>query len=144
MKKVNTAKLLEFADWLEKNIKPEQFEFSEVVNTWDENSCGTVCCAVGWLPAFDERVKWRNKSDNVIMIQEITDTSLNVLTGYGEVAAAVFDMDTMDANSLFAPSEQYKIEGWEENDFPECGTYCQPKDVSEAIRNYVTIVEGRK
>jgi hypothetical protein len=41
-----------------RTLPPERFNFRRLVLRCDTNGCGTVCCAVGWLPAVDKR-NWK-------------------------------------------------------------------------------------
>lgn len=51
-----------------KKLPKKKFRFVNVVSEFeevDENICGTVCCAVGWLPSFDpDKFKWHAKVYN--------------------------------------------------------------------------------
>lgn len=143
--------LLLFAEWLKSNIASNMFDFNHVAREWDDvNECGTVCCAVGWLPKFqymiplDERddeliVEWC-KSDHLygswISLTEERDPN-RTHSCYYEVAGYFFGMSLFDAKYLFSPNRQDYIKGW--CDFPVCGNHATPTQVAEAIRHYVEI-----
>lgn len=135
--------LLSFADWLEHNIQDESFDFRNVVSTFDDvNICGTICCAVGWLPKFDSDVaktglvKWSSGSRNLIYSHEGT-----VCSHFAEIAECYFGILFDEAYYLFSPDEQDRIIDW--GDYPVCGDDATPSQVADAIRHYVEVVELR-
>lgn len=53
--KQRLRQLIEFI----RELPDDKFDFSTLVSKLDENECGTVCCAAGWLPAaFPEDWKY--------------------------------------------------------------------------------------
>lgn len=62
------AKLNKWADFLE-TLEPEQFEMDSWVTEFDPSkTCGTVCCAGGWLPAIFPETKafWKNQNPAIL------------------------------------------------------------------------------
>ena len=56
---IYAERLLKIADFLEE-LPPEKFNFRDYVSE-SKNDCGTVCCAIGWLPKiFPEDFYWIN------------------------------------------------------------------------------------
>lgn len=59
--KIQEDRVKRFIKFLKK-LPKKKFDFISVVTEFDEvdgNICGTVCCAVGWLPSFDsDKFKW--------------------------------------------------------------------------------------
>lgn len=108
---MKTKLLLQFADWLEQNIKPEQFKFSRVVSEWDEeHQCGTVCCAMGWLPLFNasldqskSSVMWDHSLSNCPLVFN------GELISYDRLANKYFKIPLNEAVMLFTPVEEHYI-----------------------------------
>jgi hypothetical protein len=94
--------LLEYADWLESNVNDENFDFCVVR---DESPCGTVGCAIGWVPAFDTSVSI--EEDGIF-----NDAAL-LYSGkyydYEEFAHAYFNLPMRDGYNLFTPNTQGDI-----------------------------------
>lgn len=129
--------LLEFADWLEQNIKPNQFDFGEVINEYDSvHGCGTICCAIGWLPKFTPKVKWDLGCD------EYPEIVMRMYGGhclyqYDEIASALFNIPQHDAAHLFSPNNQSLLLGFDEDD--NLDENVTPKQVADLIRKYVSV-----
>lgn len=122
--------LLRFADWLEENIKEDQFDFSEV-----KSECGTVGCAIGWLPTFH---KTRRSKSILCTDGDMYFIYKGTLFQYAELAQKYFGISSIDESwCLFSQRCQGDIPGW--GDFPVCNDYATPKDVANAIRHYVEI-----
>lgn len=81
-KKDKFLKIIEFL----KGLKPEQFDYSIVVSSFDkENQCGIVCDALGWFPAiFGEYspFKWINDEDYYL---EPSDNGNHILISFLEI-----------------------------------------------------------
>jgi len=92
-----------------------------------EKGCGTVGCAIGWLPLFDGRVGYTAHNE----------LTFRGLTSFNFIASSVFYIPEDEAYDLFSPGSQDDIHGW--GDFPVCEHDATPKDVAAAIRHYVEI-----
>lgn len=56
-------RLLKLATFLG-TLKPEQFYFGDWIQSYDEDGCGTVCCAMGWTPKlFPKSIRYNAASD---------------------------------------------------------------------------------
>jgi hypothetical protein len=146
---MNKARLVKLAEFLG-DLKPEKFNFSNVVSSWDEkNHCGTVCCAIGYTPQlFPEEVEW---------VADIAPFWMDVegkrsgAEGYVEVAAELFDIPPEHAHNLFTPLSlrdplSEEMTDWGTTyDFPDGVTLLDddatPKQVSSMIYTYINAIE---
>jgi hypothetical protein len=99
---MNKDKLLKLADFLT-NLKPSEFDFSEIVGEFDyDNNCGTVCCAIGWLPVvFPEEAVW---------VDELSITSTLISNnGAFNTTQSIFEITEEESVGLFEPNAQYKL-----------------------------------
>ena len=100
---------------------------------WDEvHNCGSVCCAIGWLPAFD-------KTGSVVWDTEGKDIELKGFPEYCyyHVAEHYFGLNDIDAEIIFSPYMQEHLVGFSPKDnLPGQAT---PKQVADLIRKYVEI-----
>lgn len=59
MTKIHIKRLEKLAAFLDK-LPRKKFDFSILVAERDEDGCGTICCAIGWIPAvFPKLITWR-------------------------------------------------------------------------------------
>lgn len=119
-----------------KNLKPQQFNFGEVVTRLGDNQCGSVCCAIGWTPAiFPRSVRWV-KCRNPYLT---TDKEANVFAArnveYADVASQLFGIDRRMAHYLFTPSFQkyahYRL--------PYCSGISHPKKVAAMLQKFLKL-----
>lgn len=164
--KLKKKELLSFAEWL-RQIPDDNFDLSHLANdtlmaealkeSEDMFNCGTVGCAMGWLPTYDAEmnkkptVTWQAGAVNALLCYKGRETC------YDYLAEHYFNIPSDHANHLFdtwggpwETAEQF-IENaytWEEteevnenlvlvNGFPCCGPGATPEDVAEAIVLYV-------
>ena len=100
-------RLLTLAKFLN-TLQPKQFNFQNWVTEFDYgNSCGTVCCAVGWMPKiFPLDVKWGVVNQHTITLrnhQHLNNpTSLKTATEFFglEVPAALHLFTHLHDNQL--------------------------------------------
>jgi hypothetical protein len=92
---MNKQNLIKMVDFL-KALPPEKFYFGKVVAEFDlEHRCGTVCCAVGWMPkVFPDLVRWNNSGTSIVMIKDIYLETL-------QVASRIFEIQYGDLFDLF-------------------------------------------
>ena len=64
-------KLIKFLE----RLPPSKFNFTSYFYEVDENECGTVCCAVGWLPKVFPRAKVF-KHDVFNLRTDVSETAL--------------------------------------------------------------------
>lgn len=135
-RKVGNHRLLVLAKFLEENVPRERFDFSFIVHTPDGTKrgygpeCGTVGCAIGWMPAVPEF-----RSLGVRLVQYPRDPSCEYVelgrgrTDFG-VARGLFGLSVDEANYLFQPGP----EGLGYSGLPPRAT---PKQVAKHIRRWV-------
>ena len=117
-------RLLTLAKFLN-TLQPKQFNFQSWVTEFDSNiNCGTVCCAVGWMPkVFPHDVKWSVVTQRSITLrnhQHLNNpTSINT-------AAEFFGLGVPAVSHLFLamPDNQF-----------DAGTTAP--QVAQHIRNFV-------
>lgn len=155
---MNTVRLLNLAEFLEKLEDPTRFNFNYVVAAMDNNEnrykiltghpdcnnililntitdemqCKSVFCACGYIPIMDKDsgISWDLSVGNII------DNKGN--QGYVAVAAEYFDIARWDALNLFTANQQGDIYNWGEGT-PVCCELATAKEVATAIRHYVDI-----
>ena len=79
-------------DWLKKlseglkTIKDDEFKYHSVISKCDaDNTCGTVCCAYGWMPKFvpESGVEWIKINsvvgDAYVSINKVPDQIFNTI-----------------------------------------------------------------
>lgn len=137
MNKINKTKLLKLIDFL-KNLPEEKFYFGSVVDSFDkENNCGTVCCAIGWLPAiFPDEIEWyqevRFAGENFLAHKET-----NHFVNYAKAATLVFNIPEEIAEGLFSPSSQTCVH----KDLPDLDEKSYSVDVAEMLQDFIWLVE---
>lgn len=89
--RTGNRRLLKLAKFLRK-LPREKFDYSVLVKQ-TENGCGTVCCAVGWMPAVDPRNwKW------------VADGTVPVVRGNGDrTQLEYFSINNTEFSLLFTP-----------------------------------------
>jgi hypothetical protein len=130
----NKDKLLKLADFLT-SLKTEEFDYSIIVEEFDRDKrCGTVCCAVGWLPAvFPEEAVWDGG-------YSITTPTQNLLAF--ETAEHILDITQTEAEGLFEPNDQERLRDQfkvGEDVFPDLGDDATPIEVADMIRKFVEL-----
>lgn len=124
--------LPKFADWLEEQIQPEQFDFERVTNSRHNAGCHTIGCAIGWLPVFHKTIKSEKKMRYSSYGSFVFD---DMLVSYDRLANIYFNMQ--DGYCLFTPNKQMQIKNW--GDAHVCGKEATVDQVAAAIRHYVKI-----
>jgi hypothetical protein len=137
---MNKERLLKLADFLDE-LDDSKFNFSHVIEKYDtENNCGTVCCAMGWVPVvFPDIVKWCG-GDDVYNPNNVELINVSGFSNYVDVAKLLFDIPREDASSLFTPKLQDKIIGKYECDLPIVDHDATPDEVANLIRKYVDLI----
>lgn len=83
-----------------RNIPREKFEYTALVSRWDDNACGSVCCAAGWLPVFDpDNFKYNKRSLTMIDTSEVNGHLGNAMAVYFDIPYRIiesifFNIDT--------------------------------------------------
>lgn len=132
---MNVKRLEILADFLEK-LPPERFDYTRWVGTdWKgmpDLSCGARACALGWattIPEFRElglRLELLGSTVNVVLPSEDGSLCRNSFTS----AALVFDIDSVEADYLFAPADDVDYV-----DHP--GEDASPREVAQLIRDFI-------
>ena len=93
MKPIHKRRFLKLASFLEK-LRKNKFYYGTLVNKWDNKmECGSVCCAIGWLPAvFPSLWSWANGT-----------------LGTGEGLREFFGINHTQECGLFLPNHQHLI-----------------------------------
>lgn len=127
--KANLHKLIAFL----RELPPESFYFGNIVDKKDEKGCGTVCCAVGWMPmVFPDKVKWTQKYE----IETVALTEQR--SGYWEdVPAAIFGITDDLAVDLFTPSCQHRAH----ERLDDCDDMASPAEVADMLESYIALTE---
>lgn len=103
--KVANARLRKLAAFLYK-LPPEKFYFGNYVLK-AENGCGTVCCAIGWLPrVFPEDWHWVRSVYGDPIAAVLKNSNLcNYIAGYQPLVHAekYFKLNSADTHYLFHP-----------------------------------------
>jgi hypothetical protein len=99
MNKERLHKLAAFLDTLDN----KDFDYSTYVSELDDG-CGTVCCAVGWLPKlFPEDWRWTGK--------RLTPQAVELRGRYyaypSDAASEFFDIPQEDGEALFVDAAKY-------------------------------------
>lgn len=126
---MNKDRLLKLAEFLEQ-LPSESFDFSSFVDSYDqEKECGSVCCAIGWMPkVFPDLCQWKKFTGFSFSIDIVTIGSNH--TGFF-AAQEIFDIDDDASSYLFCPRADY-----DDNDvrLPETASAV---DVANRIREFV-------
>ena len=112
MNAIQRKRLLKLADFLEQ-LPPQKFDFGVIVTEGAkpmlealkarEESCGTVACAIGWMPAvFPRLTKWKRSRSGLGLVVGLKDTSKY---RNFEVAERFFGISKDDARYLFNPGD---------------------------------------
>ena len=98
---MNIEKMNKLIDFLH-DLEEDKFEFNEVVAETDGNSCGTVCCAVGWFPTiFPEETEWyKPVRDGAALKVRIKGEAIGE---YDRVAERVLGLPELIAGAQFTP-----------------------------------------
>lgn len=124
--------LIKFLERLPK----KKFNFGHVVESVDENNCGSVCCAIGWTPAlFPDLVQWNGKSRTPWALSTNGNWAY-----YPDVASELFGIDPSIAGDLFTPEDQGFIH-------PELGCVYEdesPKRVASVMRKFDKLLKEGK
>lgn len=144
MNAVGKKRLLKLADFLDK-LPPEKFDFSEIAVQKGKpmrealkagrTRCGTVGCAIGWMPAafprslrWDETRGWATRTfPDVCLINEPTRVDF-------DAAVTFFGITSADAYWLFQPGGWRGLYASEHNGLHNDAT---PKQVAKHIRKFV-------
>jgi hypothetical protein len=98
----------------------------------EDNSCGTVACALGWTPEiFPDLVKVDMSMGHPRVVHIATgSTSLSI-------AYELFGISPEHAEGLFNPSEQHGISPL----LPICGRDATPDEVAAMLEKYIELTE---
>lgn len=104
-KTIRINRLQKLHDFL-RELKTKSFDFGAWINNYDyEKSCGTVCCAIGWLPKIDPK-NWKWNEDE--------EPSLIDSNGYNCDASSdgqeYFGIDEDLFDHMFIPNSQWRDE----------------------------------
>lgn len=129
MRAHHVQRLLKLADFLD-TLPREKFDFS-VITCVDglplldalkagKKRCGTVACAVGWMPAvFPRAFKWTDCG--AVLPRSSQADGMNL-----DAAGRFFGLDYADTVGLFSPEDS------------GLGYSATPKQVARHIRRFVT------
>ncbi len=98
----NVAALLEFADYLENNVKPSKFDMDYYVHDANAEACKTVACIAGHKTLFDA-------------VKDSTYHVSREMTYHVEAfahAKEAFGIDHAQAYNLFLPWDGDESNGW--------------------------------
>lgn len=131
----NLTKLIEFLEKLE----PKKFDFRSIVREFKKNghTCGTVCCAIGWIPAvFPKRARWQATTgwDNepMVVVRFKGDDGVEDLKG---VAAKFFGMNFNTSEGLFVPDSQKQVH----LSLRHVSERAKPRTVARMLRKYLKL-----
>jgi hypothetical protein len=129
-------RLLQLADFLDK-LPEEKFDFGTIAKQSGKPmlealaaghvKCGTVGCAIGWLPAvFPDQFKWVRSAfnDELTVLTKETD-ELNF-----DAAAEFFGIGYSQADYLFMP-------GYEDDGYSGLADEAKATEVAAHIRKFV-------
>lgn len=123
MSTVGNERLLKVANFLDQ-LKESEFDFDSYVAEDDGKGCGTVCCAIGWLPKlFPDSWKWYLDSYWNILCPRLIDS--NFIREF-EATAVFFEITGNEANYLFDPNDS------------GLGRHAKPAQVANHIRKFVS------
>jgi hypothetical protein len=125
---LNKERLLKLAEFLEQ-LPSEDFNFNSFVEEYDvQNECGSVCCAIGWMPhVFPDLCKWV-KHTSFLCIVEVESKKGKLAF---EAAEEIFDIDGDASYYLFCPKP---YDDNSDNRLPETASAV---DVANRIREFV-------
>lgn len=142
LRKDRLLKLAEFLD----TLKPEKFNFNDIVSE-SKDSCGTVCCAVGWCPTvFPRSWAWFNYgmlSDRMSVtlktnLKNADSDTDHLVLDWAKCAAEFFGMTLMEAHMLFIPERRRP---WASGSKLSYKT--KPKTVARSIRSFIDWQENK-
>lgn len=140
---MNKDKLLELIEFL-KTLSYEDFNFNEVVACYDDyTKCGTVCCAIGWLPKlFPDEVEWNITRRGIVglFLKNEYGSICGSAKEYDDVAIHVFKLHPYVAQSLFAPDCQRMIH----EDLRNLAKNARPTEVAEMLEHFIKLIETGK
>jgi hypothetical protein len=139
----NYERLLRLAAFLDE-LPNSKFFFGSVIHktgtTELEPVCGTVCCALGWLPrAFPGEAKWIVRNETIDCIGPITEDAKGPWEGTFEFADRFFNIDKFESEALFCPQSECGHIPWlsEPLDF-----HATPVKVAAGLRAFVAFRKG--
>lgn len=134
MFEVNKKRMLKLIDFLMK-LEPEKFDFNDVVADWDENLCGTVCCAVGWFPEIFPNYAYYIES-SVPGVAQISIDGVNEAY-FANAAKEILGISVTVARLLFAPNCQSDVS----LDLEDCNAASSPTKVAVMLQKFCYLVE---
>lgn len=136
--KLRKGRLYKLAAFLD-SLSKRSFKFSRVVDRSNEdrdgNICGTVCCAVGWLPKlFPSHWEWISNTVEITAdLRKNTDSP-----DWVDSASKFFGITYLQSMCLFSP-------GCKRDWAPGMLAYnATPKQVADSIRQFVKWKERKK
>lgn len=113
LKAKTKRRLLKLANFL--NYLPEEkFNFENVITKSNGKACGTVGCAIGWLPAISSKFAWKKYGKNYDLEIKLGNTNIGYRWvswnhwsdlnsgGWGNIAN-YFGISANEAKMLFQP-----------------------------------------
>lgn len=134
-------KLIEFLEELE----PSKFNIANLITKYDyTNECGTVCCAVGWLPAvFPNLVKWERDLMSGEACLALANDEANKDDSFGyfwwEIPCQIFGIELEQVEMLFNPYYVGKHDDYPIDLPNEPTTKTTPKELAENLRYFLSI-----
>lgn len=104
----HAVRLKKLADFLHQ-LPKEKFDFKDWVTT-QKNGCGTICCALGWMPKVDKRWKWISISQAPYRLIPYCETTAFPSSVYYEQAQEYFGITPSEYCCLFISDYQNYIE----------------------------------
>ncbi len=146
METLHAKRLMKLARFLYNDLPEEKFDFTWVVQGQDmpnkKYDCGTVACAVGWMPhVFPRRFEWRKVNDpedyndhfrmgQIILVDKEMDVFMG-LRMHGASLEDFFGLKNEEVSGLFSPLRQDYV------DLPELTSNATAKDVAKNIARFV-------
>lgn len=124
---MNKQRMLKLADFLD-NLPPKKFDFGSFRGE-GAASCGTIGCAIGWMPSVFPRVCKSWVGEKVEGGYTLSD---DVQLYEFDEAAEVLDIDVDHCRDLFTPTEN--LTELKPQFLPVSAT---PKQVAKRIRQFV-------
>jgi len=119
-----------------------KWDFNSVVKKWKENghACGTVCCAIGWVPKiFPKLARWaidKTYGSPTVWVEPTDESKRSWLYEFRGTHVAVFRIPE-DHSDLFIPGRQRLVH----STLPHCGMRATAKQVAKMLEHYITLTE---
>lgn len=137
---MNKDRLLEMVGFLN-DLDEDKFDFSAIVGSVEEKGgrlCGTLCCAIGWLPRiFPDLVKWSGDSEDCLY------SPTGRVEGFIDVAEYVFNLSTEEVAVLFIPDRTNEELDTDIPGFKLLHNNATPKEVATNILLFIKWKESQ-